>query len=118
MAKFKTPKQRERHMRIFRSKLSTYDKAHLKKLLDKAWDSWTWDTGNSIDKEKIELLEKELKSRKDWEGEHERRWAGFTLMKKVVGSHQKRRKKYREMEHRVNKSYERTMRKYGRKSNT
>lgn len=110
MSKFKNPKQRERHMRIFRKKISTCDKSYLEKLLNKVWDYWTWDTGSNMDEEKIRLIKEELKCRATFEKEFNIRFS--------MGSQRKQRQKYRNWENKINQAYEKSMKKYGSKSNS
>ncbi len=63
MKKHTDSKVRKRHLRIFEYKIHYQESSHLKKLVDKLWDRWTWDTGDGIEKQKIEMIEAELATR-------------------------------------------------------
>ncbi len=63
--RFKDPRQRERHLRIFEAKLHHFETPYLKRLVHKLWDQWTWDTGDQLEKDKIKLVEEELTLRRE-----------------------------------------------------
>lgn len=60
---YATKQQRDRHLRVFKHKTHRQKSSYLKKLVNKLWDRWTWDTGDEMEKQKIEIIEAELSSR-------------------------------------------------------
>ena len=113
MAKLTDPKKRERHLRIFRMKVTnSTSEAHLEKLLRKLWDRWTWDTGDDLEKDKIKIIEDELAWRRGKQGKD---WMWFQSQERIKKmrsgkkgfSLRKKRKRKRDAESKLNLAWQR-----------
>ena len=91
--RFPTPRQRKKHLRIFQGKIKRYSTTYLKKLREELWDQWTWETGDELDKTKVELVEAEIESRQGAEYHYEE--LGVIVRKMNKGRSLQRKRKVR-----------------------